>query len=206
MKRFPIFIALLILAVTTIATAHQVILNPSQDSNIATYDHDNYGYSVFLFIGEHSGYGKMWYPIIQFQLSPYHDVIVESAFLQLYVNSAEGAFPPTSIWIGRITGMWFESSVTWDNFPGADDSTFIGGPDSINDWWIIDVSSYVNSWVSGSYDNYGFILGTLDYRYNIFDMYSRDYDVPALRPKLELNYHDVCVNPVSLGNIRAIFK
>jgi hypothetical protein len=205
MKSFPIFVVLLFLAFSTVANAHQVILNPSQDSTVIGCTPDtNYGGETTLWIGHDNG---GWVdPLIQFDLSSYSGVIVESAYLRLYVYEHGGAFPPSGIWIARITDSWDEMTVTWNNMPGYDDSTYIGGPGSVDSWWVIDAASYVNDWVSGTHDNYGFMLGTSDSNDDFFDMYSREHSDSNYRPKLELNYHDVSVQPTSLGSIKAIYK
>jgi hypothetical protein len=212
MKRFSIFVVLFFLSLSTAANAHQavlhpsqVILNPSQDSTIIDYNPDgNYGGDDTLWIGH--DYGGWLDPLLQFDLSPYPGVIVESAYLWLYVYSQAGTFPPTDMWIERITGSWDEMTVTWSNFPGGADPTYISGPTSVADWWIIDAASYVNNWVSGTYDNFGFILGTADINDDYLSIYSKEYTDSNYHPQLELNFHDVSVQPTSLGSIKAIYK
>jgi len=205
MKTFQIFVVLFFLALSMAANASQVILNPSQDTFIWSYaPGSNYGGLDYLVIGCQNGW---WLDsLMQFDLSSYSGVVVESAYLRLYVYSSEGPFPPTGIFIGRVAASWDEMTVTWNNKPGAADCTYIAGPGSVDAWWVIDVASYVNDWVSGTYDNYGFIIGTLDTEGNYFHVWSREYANPDYRPQLELNYHDVSVQPTSLGIIKAIYK
>jgi hypothetical protein len=205
MRKLTIFAALLVVSSSMVASAHQVILNPTQDSIIWSYAPDNnYGGLDYLAIGcQNSGWLDS---LIQFDLSSYSGVIVESAYLGFYVFSANGTFPPTDVWIERAGNSWDEMTVTWNNCPGGADSIFISGPGSLYDWWIIDVSSYVNAWVSGAHPNYGFMLGTLDSNEDYFGVYSREYTDVGYRPQLELNYHNVSVQPTSLGVLKAIYK
>jgi hypothetical protein len=205
MKIFPVFVVLLLLTLSMAANAHQVVLNPTQDTIIWSYAPDNnYGGLDYLAIGcQNSGWLDI---LIQFDLSSYSGVIVESAYLRLYVFSQSGTFPPTDIFIARLSGSWDEMAATWNNCPATDNWFYIGGPGSVDSWWVIDVSGYVDGWVSGTHDNYGFLLGTDDSNEDYFDVYSREYSDTGYRPQLELNYHNVSVQPTSLGTLKAIYK
>jgi hypothetical protein len=182
----------------------QIILDASQDSIIDFKNpYTPFGLEQELEISHYSGEMDS---LVQFDLSLYSGVIVESAYLRLYVYYQYGDFPPANIWIGRVTDSWDETTITWDNRPSWTELNYISGPSSIGSWWVIDVASYVNNWVSGSYNNYGFVLGADDPNDNYFLMCSKEYLCSLVRPQLELNYHNVSVQPTSLGVLKAIYK
>jgi hypothetical protein len=81
MKRLIIFVPLLLLVVSTVAHASQVILDSIKDAGILqSAPTANYGSADHAWIGYDQGYANS---LIMFDLSPYQGMVVESAFLEL---------------------------------------------------------------------------------------------------------------------------
>ena len=79
-----------------------------------------------------------------------------SATLNIYINHPNSQ----EVNLHRITSPWLESTVTWDNFGAAYDPT----PELINftadavGYKAVDVTPLVQSWVNGTYTDYGILL------------------------------------------------
>lgn len=100
-------------------------------------------------------------------------------------------------WLRRITQPWNEQTITWNNFNANTNGSIttagqIAIPPSASIWgWnpAINVTPLVQSITNGTFPNYGWQLSlqTEDiYRGVVFA--SSDHTVPALRPRLEINY------------------
>jgi hypothetical protein len=204
MKKFQIFVFLAFLAVSMVANASQVILNPSKDAGIWELNPTtNYGGIDYAWIGYDSGWART---LMAFDLSAYTGTIVEGAFLELYVYNSWGTIP-TDGWGFRVDSDWNEGTVTWDTRPGYEGTMWfwIGTP-TVGDWVRFEVTNFVETWIDSSFTNYGFYLGSDDGDYGGYNFYTKEYSDPDYRPQLELNYHDVSVQPTSLGILKAIYK
>lgn len=81
---------------------------------------------------------------------------LQSATFNIYLTQAN-AQPIT---IHRVNAPWDEMTVTWDNFGAAYDPVFSGV--FIADfpgWKSVDVSNIVLSWLDGTYENNGLLIG-----------------------------------------------
>lgn len=196
-----------VVLLASVATADQVMIGPTDDSFVDSYYADNnYGEVSYLrILCNEFGRTVQWnQTLIQFDLSSYSGAYVYGAYLRLYVFWIEESDFKFDEWIGRNVSSWDEMSVTWNNKPETDDFYFIGDPDE-DDWWVIEVTDWVDGFVSGDHDNYGFTLGTFAY-YSIY-FYSKESDDPGLHPELELHYYpNDAVQPISVGSIKALFK
>jgi hypothetical protein len=205
MRGITVFTVLLVLAISLAANGSQVILNPTKDAGIwQSAPDDNYGSLDHGWVGWDNGWADT---LIQFNLAPYMGTIVESAYLELYVYDFWGTSVPTSSWVDRVAGSWDEGTVTWNNSPGSDGSIwfYIGTP-TIGDWFTFEVTSIVETWIDSSFTNNGFYLGEDDSSNFGYYFYSKEGADSGLHPKLELNYHNVSVQPTSLGTLKAIYK
>ena len=113
---------------------------------------------------------------------------VESAIL--YVQEINGTGEPTYIVNAYpITAPWDESLVTWNSFGGAyDGATLLGSfPTQLAGEKSIDITSLVQQWVAGTYDNNGVLL-KLDMPYPYAEFLSSEYADILLRPRLEIRY------------------
>jgi hypothetical protein len=107
-----------------------------------------------------------------------------SATMRIYITD------PTAqtVTIHRITQPWDEMTVTWNSFAGSYDPTVINSfVPSPYGWHSIDVTGLVQSWLDGTYADYGLV-----FRKDLSEFalcYSSDYtDDPTLRPKLDVCY------------------
>ncbi|WP_118975528.1 DNRLRE domain-containing protein [Taibaiella koreensis] len=134
--------------------------------------------------------------------------IINNATLRLYgVQTSEwgpNSWPSTNSgffanpgWLSRITAPWNESTITWNNFNANTNGNIttagqVAIPPSASEWgWnpAINVTPLVQNITNGTFPNYGWqmSLQTEDiYRAVVFA--SSDHTVPALRPRLEINY------------------
>ncbi len=82
-----------------------------------------------------------------------HDSI-KSAKLRLRKDS--GATPNVKAYL--VTSSWSSSSITWNNKPSYDNTTFCEMNYASNNWYEADVKYYVNKWLASKVTNYGFLL------------------------------------------------
>jgi len=108
---------------------------------------------------EYSPYSRRAF--IKFDLSsiPSGSVII-SATLKLYVSTLN--YPSDGqVELHRVTSDWSESGATWNNQPSYDSAiTASKACSEISDdsWVEFDVTSDVQAWVNGTYDNYGWAI------------------------------------------------
>jgi hypothetical protein len=79
----------------------------------------------------------------------------ESATLYVHILDVSGQ----SVDVHRITSDWDEGTVTWNNFgssyASAVEGSFVA---DAYDWRTVDLTSLVESWMLGTYDNFGVLL------------------------------------------------
>jgi len=186
---------------TVFTSADQALLDPTDDAIIIQENPDqNYGGLELIGVGYSSGYIST---LIEFNLSSYVGETIDSASIYTYLSFTDGEY--SNVKIGRNIADWSEDTVTWNNRPGYDDYVSITYVPPIG-WWEIDVTSFVQDFVDGTYTNYGFRIGAGDSDYGNCEMYSKEYSDENERPYLELNYDPDTVESESLGNIKAAFK
>lgn len=208
--RYILLSLALILSVVALGLAHTVVLQPdgaaSKDASINQYDPDvNYGNDEYLWMGWDLGWLDS---LIKFNgLDSYMGVTVVSATLSLYAYQEWGTLP-TGNWVARIDGDWAENTVTYNNNPGWNGDMYLYFDTvPINDWFNLDVSSMVASWLDGSFPHNGFFVAQNLQQDGGRWFYSGEYTTdPNLRPKLTLEYYGVDVQPTSLGTVKAMFK
>ena len=99
---------------------------------------------------------------------------------------------PTGIKAYRVTSGWSSGGITWNNKPGYS-SSYVSNT-AYNDggeWYAMDVSSTIRSWLNGTYTNYGFALIS-NYESapsSSISYYSSDAPSPN-KPELIINYTD----------------
>lgn len=90
----------------------------------------------------------------------------------------------------RITGPWSESTITWNNQPGATDTDEV--PFKIPatyGWMNYDADAIVQSWVTGSEENYGFLTRFPTERSpGNYAPRFRSWEYTTDRPKLTVNW------------------
>ncbi len=194
-----VILVLFVIVIPNTASADQVILNPIDDARVwAQFPDNNYGSSADLTIGYLNGHFKTF---IKFDLSPYAGATINSAYLRLYVF--DGSFPMSNIYIGTNTTDWNEEILTWNNKPSLWGYTYISSPSSY-DWWVIDVTDWIQDMVNGSIDSYGFQIGRNIAGLN--RLYMRSKEAASNHPELELNYTPSSVESETMGHIKVLFR
>ena len=106
---------------------------------------------------------------------------IRSAVLSLQVSAPSDAI----VGIYRVTAPWDENVVTWNSFAESYDPTMLASfTPATTGLHSVDVTSIVQAWVDGTYENYGL---KLDQEGNVFTAYvSSERSVVEWRPKLEV--------------------
>jgi hypothetical protein len=183
------------------ANADTATLSPTDDSYVwMALPSTNFGEEEILAIGFYEGFINS---LLKFDLSPYSGATVNSAYLRLYIYDSEEPFPPDNVFICRNIADWDELTVTWNNKPSGEDITYTDP--SSHGWWVIDVTGWVDGFVNGSYENFGFQLAKASFTDVTFYMRSKEYSSDD--PELILDYTPVGgVESASLGEIKTAFK
>jgi hypothetical protein len=140
--------------------------------------------------------------LMQFDLSSLpSSVTINSATLYAYNYEEYGGSETGELY--RITQSWTEDTYT---FPSYDSNLYattdLGGSYS---WKTFDITTLVQEWADGTYDNYGLIFfGTTGAGYYI-RFYARESTYNP--PYLLIDYTDTtAVQPTSLGHVKAMFN
>ncbi|RKX28319.1 MAG: hypothetical protein DRP47_04575 [Candidatus Zixiibacteriota bacterium] len=108
---------------------------------------------------------------------------LESATLYMNILASNN----NTVNVHRITSSWDEMGVTYNSFGGAYDPTVIGSfvANGLGER-SVDVTSLVQAWMDGTYENYGFLLEQGQTEFTTFS----SSEVPTIdnRPKLEICY------------------
>jgi hypothetical protein len=134
--------------------------------------------------------------LIEFNLSGIpSNARITSANLKLYVTAKGSGDPVTNVY--RLTQSWTESGVTWNKYDGTNNWATAGGDyDSTvwatatvtaSGWSTWNVGNLIQSWVNGSYSNYGMLAGTSTASGTTYFASSDNSDT-SLWPVLEINY------------------
>jgi len=110
---------------------------------------------------------------------------VTSAVLHLYLIQEN--YHPVNI--HRITAPWDETTITWNSFNGAYDATVLATFDSdLFGWKDIDVTTLVQMWSDGDYDNFGMLLDQVEEEYPRSIFYAKENG--EYIPYLTVSYDD----------------
>lgn len=109
---------------------------------------------------------------------------VVSATLHVYAVS----FFPYVVDVHRVTTDWNEVTVTWNSFGAQYDPSVAGSFATANGWNSVDITDLVNSWISGTYMNFGLLLSQNVEQYPIIMYDARENTVN--HPYLEICYDD----------------
>jgi hypothetical protein len=143
--------------------------------------------------------------LIQFDLSSVGltPAQVRRASLNVYALPALGAFEsptaekPVTTDLRRVTDAWGETTATWENRPGVEDTPITSFVQSgVDEWISFDVSDLVREWLEDQSINFGVQLSQRDVvelevpgmrdRYFASLYASSAFGDPALRPYLEI--------------------
>jgi len=206
MKTNSLHIALtVILFVPAITFANTVILQPGPDIGQDTYadsrSPDN-NFSDDQIMCVFPTYARSF---LQFtQLNGYIGYQVTLATLVLSLDGTEWG----TRWFCRVLEPWEEDTVTWNNQPAysyTDYLEFTEEQEAKGDHHY-DVTSVVNKWLSGQWDNYGWEIGT---GYADMIITTSNFSIADNRPELILggpNLPPLSVQPTSLGKIKSLYS
>ncbi len=85
---------------------------------------------------------------------------LDKAYLFIKRIYSVGFEQESEIDIARVDGAdWDESTITWNNKPSSPPGSSVSLPTIMQDSWvIIDIKSWIQSWVDGGTNNYGLVL------------------------------------------------
>lgn len=108
---------------------------------------------------------------------------VDSAYLRLKITEGENP----KIQARQILNVWDRLQVSSSNITLSEDPTEVGSIDEENkDWYVIDVTSYVKSWLAGDVSNYGIALEETEG--NTSKFYSPFGEDTTSKPELVISY------------------
>ncbi|UCE38245.1 MAG: tandem-95 repeat protein [Thermoplasmata archaeon] len=137
--------------------------------------------------------------LLWFDVSQISDSKVIDAHLELYFYSSEDA-SSLDVAVYRVENSWSESIVNWIQRDAVSNWVTSGGdydPLAVDtvaltnsyDWVSWNITSLVDGWVNGTYENNGVLLdgptGTNTWK----EFYSSDYASLSFRPKLNITYY-----------------
>jgi hypothetical protein len=199
MKRAAPLLILAVLTTALTAGAAEVILNPSADAG-------GWGPAPDQNFGDHylfwNGYDdRSCESVFYFDLYSYMGATLNSAQLELYIDSSWGTMPDDN-WLVMVAAGWDEMTVTQNTMPGtwADPDLHFNAP-MVGSWLVLDVTDLVDYWLSGTRNNYGFMITNLVWDYGGFYISSRESSTN--KPKLILDYSGSSVEEASWGAIKA---
>lgn len=123
--------------------------------------------------------------LVRFDLGLPAGAVVDSARLELYLDSASGA---SSVGISacQVLSSWSEASVTWNSKPTAGSTCAMAEVGSNRAWVSWNVTDIARAWAAGS--NYGLQLSGAEGSVNAVRVFfSREYGEDA-KPRLYLTY------------------
>jgi hypothetical protein len=190
------------LLVSDVALCFVIQLGATKDAMIwEAHPGKNYGTGFIA-----SAYESGWAPsLIQFDVSSFSGVVLNSAKLEMYCFSAF-AVPDTINVVYRLTSAWNEGSVCWNNAPTPDSTLSATFPKpAVNSWVSCDVTALVETWLNGGFTNNGFIFGRVNPGNGGVDMRSREVINLVYSPRLVLDYSTFSLENVTFGCIKAMF-
>ncbi len=126
--------------------------------------------------------------LIKFDLDTLNNppVIVKKALLRLHL--IEGPPEPGKLEVSRIAGSWDENTARWLTKPLANRDTVAVAMLPLSGVFEVDVSSLVESWISGTFPNNGFYILARDNGLLVRAVFgSKDNKDASLLPSLVIN-------------------
>ncbi len=148
---------------------------------------------------------NLWRPLIRFNLTeiPAGQQVI-SARLSLYGNpnpSSSQHSGANESYIRKVTSHWDQYQVFWETQPDYSTENQVMLPEStspMQDYLNIDVTELVREMVSNPSTNFGFIImNKVESRYRCLNFASSECPDINKRPKLDIVYNTVGIEPVS---------
>lgn len=207
-----VFLATIFIPFFSFSAPDELLLQPGPEVGKDTYvdtwfpDTPN-GDATFLHIfGDPYRCSRIYIEFIELQ--PYVDSSYEclNATLSLFwYQSYPG--PAPWLYVFRAAGPWEEDTLTWSNQPGyeGDPCIYDGPPPEEYGWVDVDVTEIVTSWFSGESEHYGFVLRLVYESYGYGSYFYSSDNFHDEKPKLNVEYQNIGVEPTSLGKIKAVY-
>lgn len=146
----------------------------------------NYGTEQTTVVGTNESTKEIYRSLFEFDLSSItEDIIIEKITLNLY--SIKGAPVTQDLGVYSAASPWEETGVTWINQPAVLNLNNIVTAGKIQGYNVIDVTDQVLKWLSGSENNYGFIVKAINESTpQVIDFYTRES--ATNKPILEITY------------------
>ncbi len=197
-----ILLSSLILFSANVFAATEIIQPSSKDAYIVEGGGGSYtGTSSYILVYPRIGY--RFRTLVNFDLTSIPSgSTVSSALLKLYYNPGVGDPSGRTYMAYRITQLWIETSVSWDNLATPDggiDYTTTGGASSTvpssSGWMTWTVTDIVKAWIEGGESNHGFLIkdNNEESSEEVMDQsnfYSREWSEAGQRPILEITYSE----------------
>ena len=170
--------------------------NPNCDTRVTSgYPDSSNGASAYLATGYNAGGNLYCRSLVAFDLSSYTGAYIHSATFQLYKTNGHGGTPTTYL---RPMSKTWSSGSTWNSlgsqvnsFPSSYCGAVIGsGSPAGSAWLSVDCTATVQSWVSGSATDYGFLVQQTENTSSIYSQWESSDNAgdQAHWPELVLNY------------------
>jgi hypothetical protein len=161
MTRFICLATVIVMLVVGSAAADPILLEANAIANVVNGPGQNSNFGGGPFLMQPSSDNNQG--LLGFDLSSIK-VPVKIATLNVFQDS--GVFnggPAGSYDIYRNTSPWSQNVVTWNTKPGIDSKSVATLPLSVSPGWRSwDVTSLVNGWITGKYDNFGLTIARSD--------------------------------------------
>jgi hypothetical protein len=157
-----------------------------------------------------------WESLVYFDVSTLAGTTINSAALELVVDSPGVGYYPRDWHIFALATPWNRATVTWANSLNQQHYTVskivLDPPVYSGQTYNVDVTSIVRAWVNGTWGNYGLRFGSEDYTfpyatsYDDFHFYSRE-DPGREWPKLFVTYQrPTCTYAINLASASYSFS
>ena len=201
---FLVFCVLAIFCNLTHSYAKQHTIQPGPEKGRDSYISKGYGDELRNFGSKQDmAVGKRDTKRVLIRFDPTSippDAIISSAELQLCLAGEYYFDQKRVIYVHRITGLWKDKEVTWNQgvekrnwkAPGGDFDVVIEGATSLigtsYGWVSWDVTRTIKNWLNGKYINFGFLLKEQNCDTDAIWFLSSDLDWEAYRPRLVISY------------------
>jgi len=193
------FLTALTLLIPILSSADEITLQPDyilgKDSYIRQSDPGrNCGSESTLFVYNDESQKGIMRTFIEFEFSKIpSNSTINKATLSLWVYTLQGN-TNQYIRVYRNASSWDENTITWNNYPPFYSGMYVDTkpPSSTGVWFDIDITQIVQSWINGSFSNYGMVLqwvNETEYIWRHIEFVSSDYSSDSSKhPKLYINY------------------
>ncbi|MBD3372449.1 MAG: DNRLRE domain-containing protein [Candidatus Coatesbacteria bacterium] len=203
MTKTTLLLSIAVLALALSSGAAEVTLNPSADAGgWGPAPDQNFGDHYLFWNGLEENYCES---VFYFDLYSYMGASLNSAQLELYIDSSWGTMPDNDhCGLCMNAAGWDEMTVTHNTMPGTWTDPFLElDAPMVGSWLVLDVTDFVDYWLSGTRNNYGFmIMCWPPMVYGGYYITSRESSTN--KPKLILDYSGADVETVSWGAIKAL--